>query len=346
MRFLSGLILFFVTSWALAQENYVTAPEGVFPPGCATITEFGNPAVHGATEVLYSGTQSFADVSEFFYTGAKSDVSIVIYRQGCAESGRAIIKVQLEVVNGGSALVPILIAVIDGLDYPLRLTADPNSFTDAYTGTPLFEGEFYEYFLDGTAWPDLPDYLQEGLGIMTPEQYNSAFQLDFVDYIDFTTTSVDIPAYSNNLTSMMMPFNGRLSGNWVVFGVPDQGFVLAFEELPDGTNFVFVSWYTFASDGTLLWLTAGDTYEIGDNSIQLEIELVTNGQFLGNQAADRSVVGSATLSAYHCNHLQLEFDLSSLGLGTGSVRLQRLFSLETAGYACRDPIERADTIGD
>jgi len=346
MRLVSGLFLLCFASWVNAQENYISPPEGVYPPGCATITEYGNPDVHGATEALYNNVLELADISEYFYTGGKSEVQIQIYRQGCAEPGRAIIKVRFEVISGGSALTPILIAVIGGVDYPLRLSGDPNSYTERYTGTPIFEGEVYEYFLEGTAWPDLPSYLDQGLGIMTPELYNSAFQLDFVDYIDFTTTSINIPAYTNNLASTMMPFNGRLSGNWVVAGVPDQGFVLAFEELPDGTNFVFLSWYTFAPDGTMLWLTAASSYAIGESATDLTIELVTNGEFLGNEEADRSVAGSATLYAYHCNHLQLDFDLTDLGLGTGSIKLQRLFSLETAGYACRDPIERADTIGD
>lgn len=346
MRMFSGLLLIFLAPWVFAQENYVSPPEGVYPPGCATITEYGNEAAHGATELLYSEVMELADVSEFFYTGAKSDVRVEIYRQGCAEPGRAILKVRLEVISGGSALAPILIAVIDGQDFPLRLTADPNSYTDHYTGAPIFEGEVFEYFLDGVAWPDLPSYLEQDLGIMTPALYNGAFQLDFVDYVDFTTISVDIPAYTNNLKSAMMPFNGRLSGNWVVAGVPDQGFILAFEELPDGTNFVFFSWYTYAADRTLLWLTAASSYALGENSTELDMELVTNGEFLGSEEADRSEAGHATLTAYHCNHLQLDFDLTELGLGTGSIRLQRLFSLETAGYACRDPIERADTIAD
>ena len=346
MRLIAGLLLLCLAPWALAQENFVSPPEGVYPPGCATLTEYGNQAVHGATESLHSSTIELADVSEYFYTGGKSDVQVVIYRQGCAENGRAIIKVQLEVISGGSALAPIVIAVIDGVDYPMRLTADPNSYTDKYTGSPIFEGETFEYFLDGVAWPDLPSYLEQGLGIMTPAQYNDAFQLDFVDYVDFTTTSVEIPAYTNNLRSTMMPLGGRLSGNWVVAGVPDQGFILAFEELPDGTNFVFFSWYTYAADGSTLWLTAASSYTLGTTSTELLIELVTNGEFLGSEEADRSVAGSATLTAYHCNHLQLDFDLTELGLGTGSIRLQRLFSLETAGYACRDPIERADTIAD
>jgi hypothetical protein len=346
MKISSLLFLLFASSSLLAQENYISNPAALYPPGCATLTEFENDAVQGEIEVISNGVIRLTDVSDFLIGGAKSGVRIRIFRQGCAEPGRSIIKLEMEVVSGGSALAPAVFAVIDEEQYPLRLATDPNSYTDIYSSYPLFQGSPLTFFLDGPWWPDLEAMMEADGPILTPEQYNGNFQIDFVDTLDFTAWSGPVPAYENNLQSQMMPFNGRLSGNWVVSGVPDQGFVIAFEELPDGTNFVFLSWYTFDQDGNLLWLTAGDSYEVGDSEIDLPIELVSNGEFLGSGAADRSVVGSANLQAIHCNNLQFAYDLSSLGLGSGTVTLQRIFSLETAGYACRDQIERADTIND
>ena len=129
----------------------------------------------------------------------------------------------------------------------------------------------------------------------------------------------------------------------MVKDIPDQGFVIAFEELPDGGNFVFLSWYTYDLVGNLLWLTAGDRYDVGDSSIDLPLELVTNGLFMGNIRADRKVISTATLKAISCNQLEFFYDLTVLGLGGGTIILQRLHSLETAGYACRDQKRREET---
>jgi hypothetical protein len=88
------------------------------------------------------------------------------------------------------------------------------------------------------------------------------------------------------------------------------------------------------TDGNLLWLTGA--FEIGDTQITIEIELVTNGEFLGTKVADREVVGSVSITANDCNDLSFNYELNDIGLGSGNERLERLFSLETAGYVCRD----------
>jgi hypothetical protein len=342
MKIISGLFLLFLTASALAQENYVTNIETLYPPGCATNAQFDNDDVQGEIELIQDGTVLLVNP----VTQGLSTVLVAVYRQGCAEENRAIIRIDMEVLNGGATLVPVVRAVIDDDAFVMRLTSDPNSFMEVNAGSLLFTRERRTFYLDGPSLTDRAVIIDSDIPLMTPEQYNGDFRLDIFDILDSTQFSVPVPAYENNLHSAAMPFNGRLSGNWVVAGVPDQGFVIAFEELPDGTNFVFVSWYTFDSEGNLLWLTAGDTYEIGDSSIDLPIELVTNGEFLGSSSADRTVVGTATLAGVDCNNLQFTFDLSQLGLGSGTVRLQRLFSLETAGYACRDQKEREARIND
>jgi len=48
------------------------------------------------------------------------------------------------------------------------------------------------------------------------------------------------------------------------------------------------------------------------------------------------VVGNMTIKGNNCNDLTLQYNLEEIGLGTGSQHLNRLFSLETAGYVCRD----------
>jgi len=65
---------------------------------------------------------------------------------------------------------------------------------------------------------------------------------------------------------------------------------------------------------------------------------------LGEVTADRDVVGTVTLTGNSCNDLGFEYNLTSLGLGSGNKHLQRLFSLETAGYTCRDLEARIEEI--
>jgi len=147
----------------------------------------------------------------------------------------------------------------------------------------------------------------------------------------------------------VMALTGRLSGTWVVPGVPDQGLVLAFEE--EGSSLMprglfFLSWYTYDDQGALLWLTGNGFYERGAAEITVDILLVTHGQFLGTEEAEREIVGTARIVAQECNSLILEYDLEGIGLGSGTEILQRIFSLEIQGYACRDIQSRINHLND
>ncbi|MEJ8569177.1 hypothetical protein [Elongatibacter sediminis] len=335
----------FLTVWSgpvSAQENFISHPGSLYPPSCATQVNFDPEGVRGEVEKFSEGLLSLRDLSD----GQNSSVRLRFYRQGCAEPGRSVMWVEMSVISGGAAVVPVFEMEVDGEFYPLRLTVDPNAYSDIYTGANMIQGETWNFFIDGPTLEEWQQLTDAGNNVPTPELYNGGFDLHALDFIDFREAVIPVPAYEDDLGPEGLAFNGRLSGNWVVEGAQDQGFVLAFEELPDGTQFLFLSWYTYDADHKLLWLTAGDTYQIGAHSIDLPIELVSNGAFLGNQEAERSVVGSATLTALHCNHLELTYDLTDLGLGTGTVKLQRLFSLETAGYACRNQPEREATLND
>jgi hypothetical protein len=75
---------------------------------------------------------------------------------------------------------------------------------------------------------------------------------------------------------------------------------------------------------------------MGATEVTIPIEDVSNGEFMGDKAAERSVVGSVTITGNNCNDLTLQYDLGDIDLGSGTEHMQRLFSLETAGYVCRD----------
>ncbi len=151
-----------------------------------------------------------------------------------------------------------------------------------------------------------------------------------------------------------MPLSGRLSGTWVDEGASDQGFVLAISEmvpdaipepseLLDSRLLMFLSWYTFDADGNMLWLTGNAEFQMGATAVTVPIVRVTNGEFMGSKAADREVVGSATITAVNCNDLAFEYTLDAIGMGSGIGHLQRIYSLETAGYTCRDLEARMET---
>jgi hypothetical protein len=56
----------------------------------------------------------------------------------------------------------------------------------------------------------------------------------------------------------------------------------------------------------------------------------------GSGADPRVIAGEIHLRARSCDALELDYELAALELGSGSLQLQRLFALETAGYPCRD----------
>jgi hypothetical protein len=99
---------------------------------------------------------------------------------------------------------------------------------------------------------------------------------------------------------------------------------------------MFLSWFTYDSDGEMLWLTGAAQFHMGAPFLTVPIEKVNHGEFMGNKTADREVVGSVTIAGSNCNNLRFDYDLTDIGLGTGTQNLHRLFSLETAGYTCRD----------
>jgi hypothetical protein len=138
-------------------------------------------------------------------------------------------------------------------------------------------------------------------------------------------------------------------------GAADQGFLLSFSNPvpPAGTAvaepenaelLVFLSWFTFDSQGDMLWLAGEARFPQGSTEVSIPILRVTQGQFLGSQAAERTVMGQVRLKASQCNELEVDYDLSGLDLGAGDLRLQRLHALEIAGYPCRDYQARLDSL--
>jgi hypothetical protein len=285
-----------------------------------------------------------------------------LYRIGCAEPNRSVIMAEFRLPaewrdprNMALILPSIAAKLPNGELVPFELKAEPNGSDSSIQQQSLTKRAFGD-FTGG--WDDARRfiwryYLDFGpAAVLTgPEDlasyYNEELLLDL--YRDQTLIrQIRSPSTQAALQpNQDLPLNGRLGGNWVERGAVDQGFLLSFSNPvtragrpgtdPENSDLlVFISWFTFDSAGDMLWLTGSARFGQGATEVSVPIERVSGGAFMQNRQADRSVVGTARLKANQCNDLEFDYDLRSLGLDAGTIHLERLYSLEIAGYACRD----------
>ena len=347
MRIMFFVLLAVYSLSAHAFENFIDNEWSPYPAGCVTIPDM-QLAIYGDNAKQFFGQELTLPNAQDLLEDLP--VNVFGLRVACADANRSVIWVVFKIPDtvlpaGTFYITPEAHAIINGKDIPLRLAGEPNnggSGTEPDGSGQIFGGpvEFgggldkeWIFVLDNVsafASNFDPD------NVISASQYNDSFQLDLVGINQ--TYSIQVPSTASTLDANAgIPLSGRLSGNWVVQGVPDQGFVIAISELTDSLDpLMFLSWYTYDNDGKLLWLTGAAQFEIGDTRITIPIELVTNGQFLGSKTADREVVGSVIITSNDCNDLSFHYELNDINLGSGDEKLQRVFSLETAGYVCRD----------
>lgn len=343
--FLTGVLFSFllVSGPALTAENYLGNPTTPYPPGCATNYQIADQ-FPGKEADINAGTVMMGETLD---PSSMHEVKVRIWRRGCAEPDRSILMFEMTVTDDGDGIVqsvpsPIFRADYFGSKHLLRGVSEPNSWYASEDAKRVEEGNSLTLYLDGISVYD-PTY-DESL-VLTADEYNGDFNLEVLDSRNMSGFVVDIPEYRNQHLASELALNGRLSGTWAVPGIPDQGFLLAFEELiKPSSPHVFLSWYTFDQNGNTLWLTGNSRFDIGDTQVEIPIVLVQNGEFMGNRTADRTAAGTVILKANSCNDLMLTFDLQDIGLGQGAHGLRRLFSLETQGYACRDDQARLDAL--
>lgn len=327
---------------AFAIENFVTQATTLYPPAC--LSTAGPDEVFTPSQTRIAFLDQVVKFTAFPETKNDASIDMQIVRRGCKDPDRSVILVSTSLITGGDAFfLPRFFAEIEGTRYPLRLANEPNSFEQNYGGALQSTGR-EDFVLDGVA----ESRTASTANIISVAQYNGAFKLIMQDGFDESIEfELAIGAYSGLQKPRKFPMNGRMSGNWVSEGATDQGFLISFNEFIDGDgvrNMVFLSWYTFNTDGSTLWLVANNFHDIAADSVELNIQLVENGAFLGKKPVDRTDVGSATMTVESCNEITFEYDLASLGLGVGSITLTRIFSLEIAGYACRDQTARLDAL--
>ena len=359
----AGLLAVLSSLNVQAYSNLIANPYSPYPPACVTSLENQFRLYGDNVRKVFHGE---VRLPQAYVPGSNLPVDLTVYRIPCAEPQRSVVMLEFSIPQRLDPqttyyLTPTT-ALVDnagtGFDYswmPLRSEANSWGSRRFLPDGGIFGGNTLPgYTTDGhdKKWRfilDNPSPSEWNWSYLSPGDYNGwlEIQLDSGDPCCNVNPAIPIPPTGGSRTPDRIPLSGRLSGNWVVHGVSDQGFSIAIseivenvypdpDELLDQPLLMFLSWYTYDAAGDLLWLTGSARFEIGATQVTLPIERVSNGVFLGSKAAERAVVGKATITGNSCNDLTLEYDLSGIGLGTGSARLQRLFSLETAGYTCRD----------
>jgi len=366
MKTLIGMLLtILASSTALASSNLISNPYLPYPPGCARMPD---PLAAGGVE---SEAVKFYEREIDFYSaqaGEEIPLTLRLFRAPCSEPNRSLVWLEFVLAAEYSyqdleVQLPTVVAeVAPNWRKPMSLAIEPNGWGSGgmvdreatyllsqlhglvwYYGSPAGERRWV-YLLDNAPpfWDISSEY---GL---TASEYNGAFKL-VLRYNPYDFLSIDIPSTSDLLpaTTTRIPLSGRLSGSWVIAGTADQGVMLSVSEMvlpndPEGPNdqkrpmLVFLAHYTFDANGDMLWLTGAAEFRPGALKVTIPMEKVNHGSFRDNVPADREMIGAVTLRSRSCNDIGFEFDYSALGLGAGQRRMQRLFSLETAGYDCRD----------
>ena len=356
MRNLVLVLLLIPSFQAVAWSNFFENPYAPYPAGCSAVVDWWKGPDGSNLVKFHEETISLRDT---YYKSAP--MVLRAYRAACVEPNRSLILLQFTTPNDqadGFYFTPgARVMSADGYELNMSLALEPGSWNmrawpaqfglNNCKGNNGFCSEYGWSFLLDISSPlyslDSLDYL------MTAEEYNGSFTLELYGAGIYR---IDVPATAELLDSRpSMPISGRHSGLWAVEGASDQGFNIAISDIPTSeiswtgevSMLFFLSWYTFDKDGNPLWLSGAAQFAYGANELSFPLVLVTDGEFASGKAASRRTVGNVTLKASSCNDLGLDYDLGELELGSGSKQLQRVFSLELAGYACRDMQARIDS---
>lgn len=330
----------------------------IYSPGCVTVPAV-QTALYGENAVkFFEGRLSLVNARN---PPAKVDAIIAAYRVACADNNRSVIWISFsippELDSSTLYQMPqISFRTNDGFRAEFSLSREPG-------GSPYL-GPTAQIIGNADEYPSAKDkprtwiyILQEEANgwdqpAITPTIYNGSFKLQFYGSGVGPMPELAVPSTEELLSpNPFMPLNGRLSGNWVMDGAPDQGIMLAVSELVAGSMpspdeiaesklLMFLSWYTFDAQGNPLWLTGSAQFLPGESEVSLSLDLVSQGEFLGQTGGQRTQAGSLNLRAISCGQIDVDYDLSGIGLGSGETQLKRLFSLEISDYPCSDKTDQ------
>jgi len=375
---LPALLLAQVLAWCpviLADTQYASTP---YPPGCVTqLPEVLAPSDPNVV-LAWSGSltlESLANVDIPQPAANFRQMRTDIYRVGCAEPGRSVILVEFRLPDGGQPAGgrPLFLPEFRGVtgfdSVPFELKPEPNARGQSlqqHLLTRTVIGDFSDGWFDARQfrWRYVLDLSPLGAywGPDTTAYYNGSFGLEIDAGRGATPFTITIPATADGLQAApSLPLNGRLGGTWVEAGAADQGFLLTFghavppagttvESPEDSDLHVFLSWFTFDAQGKPLWLVGDTRFPQGADFVAMGLQKVSAAHFMGGWVEtglghDPYVAaGYFGLRARNCNRLEAAYDLESLGLGEGEMKLERLFAQEIAGYPCRDDLARLESL--
>ena len=103
--------------------------------------------------------------------------------------------------------------------------------------------------------------------------------------------------------------NAGMDGAWYEQDTSGQGYLIDTHVNPDGSNFIFVAWFTYGTDSASghRWLTAQGNYE--GSSAELDVYETTGGSFDDPIKPETEKIGTMRLEFFDCNYALLTYDL-------------------------------------
>jgi len=371
----------FTSPVVLANSNFVSNPYLPYPPSCAKMplssatarSDTGAIQFHESTITLPD--QRTSEQVDFVLRAYRSPCSepgrsLLWLEFALSEAdSRRDLQVMLPVVAadyefGADTWTSVLAPVSDPNSWGsgsavdrerVMLVTQPHGDPDGNDGNPADnEALSWWFLLDNES--ALIDGGNNVSSLMPATVYNEHFTLRLRYPPNQHIVQLEVPSTAEMglAASDHFPITGRLSGNWVIEGANDQGVILAISGwarknpepfaggFPPLRMVLFYSHHTFDAQGKMLWLTGAAQFDPGTHQVTIPIDELSQGEFRSDRPAQRRTIGQVTLTANSCNDITLDYDFSTLGLGSGTKRLQRLFSLEIAGYDCRDYAARVE----
>jgi hypothetical protein len=120
-----------------------------------------------------------------------------------------------------------------------------------------------------------------------------------------------------------LEINAGHSGAWYNVNTSGQGFLIDAFPNPDGSNFIFVAWFTYGYDMASghRWLTAQG--EFTGSTAEIALYETTGGLFDDPQAVDTVQVGTMSIDFTDCSNAQLSYSITDEG-AEGDMTIVRL----------------------
>ncbi len=317
------------------ELNLLTDLGTPFPPGCLSIDLPEEPSDPDSLLVdsNINVPSALSDVND-------ATVNVQIWRVACADDGYSVVLVRMAQVSGSPVVIPQVYAEAGDVDRPFHeanLILIPASGNVGATGGIITNA--------GTTWMLAVEPTSiDAQTTFLPEDYNDQFTVEFTWEAYSEAGNVNFPVLLDQFEPSLDPpqfdepvLNGRFTGQWVAEGRERQGLVLQVAETGDA-NFLFAIFFTYL-DGAPLWVTGNTTaIQFQPGPISVDALRFDGGEFFADpnqppaSAIDATTIGAFTISVIDCNTIQLDYDFTDIGEGTGSLVLTRL--VRVAGYDC------------